>query len=157
MAAAIEMTPIGVVHCTRREAVDDDWDREQVELELDATRFTPEALAGLDAFSHVEIVYVMHGVAEEDVELTARHPRNRADWPRVGIFAQRAKRRPNRIGISRARVVAVEGLRVRLVGLDAIDGTPVLDLKPWVREFGPRGEVHQPAWITELMAEYWAR
>jgi tRNA (Thr-GGU) A37 N-methylase len=50
---------------------------------------------------------------------------------------------------------AAEFTAEALAGLDAIDGTPVLDLKPWVQEFGPRGELHQPAWISELMTEYW--
>lgn len=127
---------------------------ERSEIELDGAQFTPEALAGLDGFSHVLVVYVMHAVDPGDVEKVARHPRNRADWPKVGIFAQRAKRRPNRLGVSCCRVLGIEGLHVRVEALDAIDGTPVLDIKPWVREFGPRGEVHQPEWITELMRDY---
>ncbi len=154
MAGSFTVTPIGVVHCTRTEPVDDHWSRERAEVVLDAARFTPEALAGLDGFSHVEVVTVMHRVEEGDVETGARHPRNREDWPLVGIFAQRAKRRPNRIGLSCCRILGIEGLTVRLEGLDAIDGTPVLDLKPWVRELGPRGETTQPAWMTELMREY---
>jgi len=89
------------------------------------------------------------------VQTAARHPRGNRDWPEVGIFAQRGKARPNRIGLSVCELVAVEGLRVAVRGLDAIDGTPVLDLKPWMQEFGPRGPVRQPAWSTELMAGYW--
>jgi tRNA (adenine37-N6)-methyltransferase len=149
-----EMKPIGVVRGSRREAIDDHWLTEQSAIELDAAQFSPEALAGLDAFSHVLVVYLMHGVGPDHVEQTPRHPRNRTDWPKVGIFAQRAKRRPNRIGVSCCRLLGVDGTRVQLEALDAIDGTPVLDLKPWVREFGPRGEVHQPAWMTELMKDY---
>lgn len=148
------MKPIGVVHGTRAQPTDDHWDAERAEIALDAAQFSADALAGLDAFSHVLVVYVMHAVAPDDVETTARHPRNRADWPKVGIFAQRAKRRPNRIGVSCCRLLRVDGLRLALEGLDAIDGTPVLDVKPWVREFGPRGEVHQPDWMTELMRDY---
>jgi tRNA-Thr(GGU) m(6)t(6)A37 methyltransferase TsaA len=148
------MKPIGFVQSTRSAPTDDYWLAENTAIELDAAQFTPEALSGLEAFSHVLVVYVMHGVAEGDVEKIARHPRGRADWPRVGIFAQRAKRRPNRIGLSCCRLLGIEGLRVRVEALDAIDRTPVLDLKPWVREFGPRGDVHQPAWMTELMKDY---
>ena len=62
-------------------------------------------------------------------------------WPKVGIFAQRGKNRPNQIGVTICKIVSVEGLSVHVEGLDAIDGTPVLDLKPWVAEFGPRGPV----------------
>ena len=86
----------------------------------------------------------------------ARPPRNNLEWPAVGIFAQRGKNRPNRLGLSVCRLLEVDGLRLRLEGLDAVDGTPVLDIKPWVREFGPRGVVHQPAWMDELMRGYWA-
>jgi tRNA (Thr-GGU) A37 N-methylase len=74
----------------------------------------------------------------------------------VGIFAQRAKNRPNQIGLTVCRVLEVGGRVLRVAGLDAVDGTPVLDVKPWVRELGPRGEVHQPAWMTALMERYWA-
>jgi tRNA (Thr-GGU) A37 N-methylase len=99
---------------------------------------------------------VFDRVDPQKVERGARHPRNNREWPRVGIFAQRGKNRPNRIGTTICRVDHVEGLRLHVTGLDAIDGTPVLDIKPWVVELGPRGEVRQPAWITELMVEYWS-
>jgi tRNA (Thr-GGU) A37 N-methylase len=79
------------------------------------------------------------------------------DWPLVGILAQRAKMRPNRLGVTSCRLVGVEGLTVRVAGLDAIDGTPVLDLKPVMNEFLPRGGITQPAWATELMRGYWRR
>jgi tRNA (adenine37-N6)-methyltransferase len=151
---AITMKPIGVVRSTRKEAADDHWSSERVEIELDAAQFSTEAVAGLDGFSHLEVIYFMHGVEPDEVETGARHPRNRKDWPKVGILAQRAKRRPNRMGLSRCRLVRVEGLRLFVEDLDAIDGTPVLDLKPWVDEFGPRGRAHQPGWMTELMGEY---
>jgi tRNA (Thr-GGU) A37 N-methylase len=83
-------------------------------------------------------------------------PRDNPAWPKVGIFAQRGKNRPNRLGVSVARVLAVEGHVLRVGELDAIDGTPVVDLKPVMREFLPRGEVRQPAWAGELMVDYWA-
>ena len=73
----------------------------------------------------------------------------------MGIFAQRGKNRPNRIGTTVCRVDRIAGLRIDVTGLDAVDGTPILDVKPWVREFGPRGDVRQPAWMTELMRAYW--
>jgi tRNA (adenine37-N6)-methyltransferase len=72
----------------------------------------------------------------------------------VGIFAQRAKDRPNRIGVSVCRLVRVDGLDVHVGGLDAVDGTPVLDLKPVMAGFLPRGELREPEWASELMAGY---
>jgi len=103
------------------------------------------------------VIFHFHGVGEDKVEYGARRPRGRADWPLVGIFAQRGKNRPNRIGLTTCAILKVEGTRLHVRGLDAIDGTPVLDIKPVMREFLPRGEVRQPDWATELMAEYWTR
>ena len=85
----------------------------------------------------------------------APRPRGREDWPKIGIFAQRGKNRPNRIGLTVCRIVSVSGLRVEVEGLDAIDGAPVLDIKPYMSGFGPRGEVREPAWAGEIMAAYW--
>ncbi|HLG97097.1 MAG TPA: SAM-dependent methyltransferase [Bryobacteraceae bacterium] len=151
----IVMTPIGTVRSPIHEPLDDVWGGVTARIELDTSRFAEDCLAGLDEFSHVEIVFVFDQVAETDVDLGARHPRGRADWPKVGIFAQRARRRPNRIGATICRLISVRPLAIEVEGLDAIDGTPVLDIKPYVRQFGPRGDVHQPAWATELMARYW--
>lgn len=153
--ATIELEPIGWVRGGRAEAVDDDWGAVESTIELDDDRFTPEVLAGLDAFSHVEVLFHFDRVDEAKVHLGARHPRGNADWPKVGIFAQRAKARPNRLGLTTCELVGISGLTLRVRGLDAIDGTPVLDLKPYVAEFAPRGETHQPAWVSELMADYW--
>lgn len=68
----------------------------------------------------------------------ARPPRGRTDWPLNGIFAQRGKNRPNRLGVSRAQILMVDGLDLHVRGLDAVEGTPVLDVKPCMREFEPR-------------------
>ncbi|MFN8040659.1 MAG: tRNA (N6-threonylcarbamoyladenosine(37)-N6)-methyltransferase TrmO [Acidimicrobiales bacterium] len=145
--------PIGVVRSTRAEAVDDAWDDETSSIEL-VPPFDERALLGLDAFSHCLVVYAFH-LASWDPSRMSRHPRGNPDWPEVGIFAQRAKDRPNRLGVTTCRVLSVDGATLRVAGLDAIDGTPVVDIKPHMVEFGPRGEVAQPAWATELMAGYW--
>lgn len=152
---SIAMMPVGVVRSTRSEPEDDRWDAERGRVELDPAQFSSEALVGLAGFSHVEIVFFLDRVDPGTVEKGSRHPRNNANWPKVGIFAQRGKNRPNQIGITICKIVSVEGLSVHVEGLDAIDGSPVLDLKPWVAEFGPRGAVRQPQWISELMRGYW--
>ncbi len=152
---AIEVEPLGWVRNDVKDPVDDIWGGLRSRIELDTTRFTPDALAGLESFSHVEVIFHLHRIADEAVIWGARHPRNRKDWPLVGIFAQRAKNRPSRIAVTVCRLVSVEGLAIEVEGLDAIDGTPVLDIKPYIREFGPRSEVRQPSWATELMAGYW--
>jgi tRNA (adenine37-N6)-methyltransferase len=147
---------IGVVRSTRTEVMDDRWDSETSRIELDPEHFIEESIAGLDTFSHVEVIYLFDRVTADKIERGARRPRNNPEWPRVGIFAQRGKNRPNRIGSTVCRVAKVDGLVLHVEGLDAIDGTPVLDLKPWVVELGPRGDVKQPAWMTELMRGYWS-
>ena len=146
--------PIGYVRSTRRAVRDDDWDAETMSIVL-TDDFDPAALSGLADFSHVEVIFVFDQVTAEQIERGARHPRGREDWPLVGIFAQRAKDRPNRIGVSVCRLLGIEERDVRVAGLDAVDGTPVLDLKPVMAEFAPRGELRQPAWAGELMAGYW--
>ncbi|MEO5626055.1 MAG: TrmO family methyltransferase [Dokdonella sp.] len=82
-------------------------------------------------------------------------PRNNEAWPKVGIFAQRGKNRPNRIGVSTCRILRTDGLCVFVEGLDAVDGTPVLDIKPHMRAFDSRGDVREPDWVQAIMAEYW--
>ena len=144
---------IGFVSSTRDEMVDDDWDDVPASITL-VDAFTPEAILGLDQFSHIEVLFVFDRVAPEAVHTGARHPRGNPDWPEVGIFAQRVKNRPNRIGLSTCEVLGVGGRTIRVRGLDAIDGTPVLDIKPYMGEFGPRGDVRQPVWSHELMAGY---
>ena len=152
----MEIEAIGWVSCPRTEAVDDDWDAVVSTITLDAARFSVEALAGLEEFSHVEVVYLFDRVEPAGVQNGSRHPRGNTAWPSVGIFAQRAKNRPNRIGVSIVTLLGVDGLSLTVRALDAIDATPVLDVKPYMAEFAPRGPVHQPAWSSELMAGYWA-
>ncbi|HMD52020.1 MAG TPA: SAM-dependent methyltransferase [Solirubrobacteraceae bacterium] len=156
MTDTIVLEPIGRVHSPRTEALDDDWDAITATITLDGERFTPEALSGLAEFSHVEVVYLFDRVDPDSVQTSSRHPRGNRGWPRVGVFAQRAKSRPNRIGVSVCELLGVDRLTVTVRALDAIDGSPVLDLKPYMAEFAPRGEVRQPPWSHELMAGYWA-
>lgn len=144
MTSPFELTPVAHVHGGRAEAIDDNWGASRATIELDPARFGPDALAGLADFSHLEVIFLFDRVAPEKIEHGARHPRGRQDWPLVGIFAQRGKNRPNRLGLCTCRIVAVQGLAVEVEGLDAIDGTPVLDLKPVMRAFLPRGEVLEP-------------
>lgn len=152
---SIHLTPIGFVHSTRTDATDDAWDEEATTIHLDGDTFSPEALQGLDAFSHAVIVYWFDRVPPEKITTGARHPRGNESWPKVGIFAQRGKNRPNRIGVTTVRIVDVQNLSVTVEGLDAIDRTPVLDIKPYMLEFAPRGTVSQPQWSKELMSDYW--
>lgn len=151
----VVLTPVGVVRGGRREATDDDWGLVRARIELDASLFQPDALAGLETFSHAEIVFQFNQVLDSKIVSGNRHPRGQTDWPKVGIFAQRGKNRPNRLGVSICRIIAVEGLCLEVQGLDAIDGTPVLDIKPVLKGFLPRGDIVEPFWASEIMTHYW--
>jgi len=148
--------PIGWVRAQRREADDDFWGGVECRIEL-ADGYGADALQGIEEFSHAEILFVFHHVDERNVVRGARYPRNNPEWPRVGIFAQRAKNRPNRIGSTIVRIVRRDGCALTVAELDAVDGTPVLDIKPVMKEFLPRDEVRQPSWCGELMRRYWAK
>ncbi len=150
----IELEAIGRVEASRQNAVDDYWGAEDACIVID-DGFPSDALEGIENFSHVEVLFFFHQVDPSKVVHGARHPRNNTEWPAVGIFAQRGKNRPNRIGSTICRVVKRDGRRLHVAELDAIDGTPVLDIKPVMAEFLPRGELRQPEWSRELMRHYW--
>jgi tRNA-Thr(GGU) m(6)t(6)A37 methyltransferase TsaA len=147
-------SPIGFVQSIRSQTEDDFWGEEQACICLTES-FTAEAFEGVSDFSHVEIFFVFHEVDLSKIVMGARHPRNNKNWPKVGIFAQRGKNRPNRLGSTICRIVKVEGVKLYVAELDAIDGTPVVDIKPVMVEFLPRESVQQPQWSHELMQEYW--
>jgi len=149
-----QIQPIGFVSAQRPHAEDDFWGGEKASIAL-TEAFTADALQGLADFSHVEVLFFFHEVDTPRIVTGARHPRNNTSWPAVGIFAQRGKNRPNRIGSTICRLLGVEGTRLHVAELDAIDGTPVLDIKPVMAEFLPRQPVRQPAWSSELMRQYW--
>jgi tRNA (adenine37-N6)-methyltransferase len=156
LAGVIALEPVGVVVGGRTEPIDDDWGGVHAVIRLDDAQFGADAVAGLHAFSHVVVVFQFHQVDPADVQSGARRPRGNPDWPEVGMFAQRARMRPNRLGVSTCRLTGVAGLDLHVQGLDAIDGSPVLDVKPFMREFEPPDAgVRQPAWSTELMRGYY--
>ena len=153
MDSQFQIHPIGRVRSSRTKPEDDRWDEESSQIELIAP-IDSRSLLGLASFTHCIVVYVFDQASWDESKMS-RHPRGNIDWPEVGIFAQRAKDRPNRLGVTVCRILEVDGSTIRVAGLDAIDGTPVVDIKPWMDEFGPRGEVSQPSWSSELMKDYW--
>ena len=149
----IEMEPIGRVVSTVGADRDDHWGGVIAEIQLDRTRFDETSLAGLEDFSHVEVLFSLDRV--EKIEMGGRHPRNNPQWPKVGIFAQRGRSRPNRIAATICKIAGVAGLTLKVNGLDAFDGSPVLDIKPVMAEFLPdKKELRQPQWSRELMKDY---
>lgn len=150
----IELEPVGFVKNSRTEPIDDNWGSVVSEIKLDE-KFPAEALAGLSEFSHAEILFYFHKAAGEEIDLNNRHPRGNKSWRAVGIFAQRAKARPNHLGVSIVKVIEINDRVLTVKGLDAIDGTPVLDIKPVMKEFLPSEDIIQPQWSVELMKNYW--
>jgi tRNA-Thr(GGU) m(6)t(6)A37 methyltransferase TsaA len=148
------VAPIAFVRSPRTQPTDDFWGDVVAEIEL-CPDMPTESLDGLDEYSHAEIIFYFHRVAQEKIVRGSRHPRDNPAYPRVGILAHRAKDRPNRLGSTIVRILGREGRTLRVLALDAIDGTPVLDIKPVMTEFLPREPVQQPAWTHEKMANYW--
>lgn len=108
---------------------------------------------GVDGFSHLEVIYYFNKSAK--VVMGSEHPRENESWPRVGIFAQRKKDRPNHLGHTTVNLIARRGRKLIVSKLDAINGTPILDIKPVFKEYLPKGDVKQPDWVSELMKYYW--
>jgi len=150
----IELSPIAIVKNAHQELRDDHWGDITSTIELLAP-LTASAFECIETFSHIEVIFYFNQVDEEKIETGSRHPRNNPDWPDVGILAQRNKNRPNRIGATICRLLKHEGNSINVQGLDAIDGTPVLDIKPVMREFLPSDEIRQPEWVSQLMQNYW--
>jgi tRNA (adenine37-N6)-methyltransferase len=155
MSREFSVRSIGYVKSTRDEPIDDGWDGIETRIELDAKELEPDAVLGLSEFSHIEVVFLFDCADPAKACRGARRSRGREDWPLTGILAQRAKDRPNRLGVTMCRLLKVENNILYVQGLGAIDGTPVLDIKPVMRGFLPRGEIFEPKWASELMAGYW--
>jgi tRNA-Thr(GGU) m(6)t(6)A37 methyltransferase TsaA len=112
------------------------------------------ALTGLDDFSHLIVVFYMHLDPNQEPFALIRRPRGRPDMPLRGVFAQRGRMRPNTIGITTVPIVRVEPHSVVVRGLDAVDDTPVLDLKPYVPIFDHPESPRVPEWMERLMQGY---
>ena len=147
------VTPVGWVRAGRDDVEETDHWGQVISTIVVDDRFGDDCLVGLADFSHVEILFVFHVATERDDYTSTRRPRGRADLPAVGVFSDRGPRRPNRIGSTTCEIVDSAGGALRVRGLDAVVGTPILDIKPTMREFLPV-EVAQPAWASRLMAAY---
>jgi len=152
----ITIEPIGYVYSDRKEAIDDNWQNIQSHIDL-VEGYSEESLEGLKEFSHVEIIYFFHKVDPSKIIIKAEHPRENNNWPKVGIFSQRKKARPNLLGITICEIVKIENKSIYVRNFDAIDQTPIIDIKPVFKEYLPKdiSSVRQPYWVAELMKNYW--
>ncbi len=150
----IILKPIAFVKNSRKEASDDQWCEIISEIEL-IDDLPVESLDGIETFSHLEIIFFLDKALKTITG--SEHPRENPDWPKVGIFAQRKKDRPNHLGLTTVNLIRKEGKTLIVSNLDAIDGTPVLDIKPVFTEYLPKGDIKQPDWTKELMKNYWRK
>ncbi len=147
----IPLHVVGAVRNGRENADDRGWGPLESTIEM-----LPEfaaGLEGLDSFSHCLVLFFMDRDPDQEAPTLRRRPRGRADMPLLGVFAQRARRRPNPVGVTAVEIVRLEPGRLVVRGLDALDGTPVLDLKPYVPVFDRR-DARVPEWMDRLMAGY---
>lgn len=156
MAEQIVMTPIAHVVGGKTEVADDNWGGTEAIIRIDDARFTEESLIGLEEFSHLEVVFFFHLQDQSDLHFGARPARNNPEWPPSGYFAHRNMRKVNWLAVSRCRLLKIDGMDLHVAELDAVSGTPVLDVKPWFPEFGPRGDVRSAKWSTEMLVDYFA-
>lgn len=143
---------IGVVKSAAVEPVDESWGNVIAEICLN-DELAP-GLRGLEQFSHAIIIFLMHRATFDPATDLVRRPQGRSDMPEIGILAQRAKHRPNPIGVTAVQILGVVGKVLKVKGLDAIDGTPILDIKPYFPVFDRISEAMTPPWVDELMRPY---
>lgn len=147
--------PIGYVNNERNDPlIDDFWGEMVSEITL-IDDIPEEALKGLEKISHVEIIFRFHEKIEKDELIYSSRPRNNKKFPKIGIFAQRKRNRPNYIGTTIVKLLTRVKNKVYVQNLDAINGTPIIDIKPVYREFMPDEDIEQPKWVSQLMRDYW--
>jgi len=144
----ISLKPIGIVRNEVQGPMRGGW--EDVTSEIVVEEELRESLEGLEEFSHILVVYWMHRVPQGARPPGKVHPQGRADLPLVGLFATRAPFRPNSLGVCVARLLARNGNVLRVMSLDAIDGTPVIDIKPYMPPLDSPSDVRVPDWVTKL-------
>ena len=146
----ITIEPVGFVENTIDEQMDSGW--ADVESTIVLNPELTSILDGLESFSHALIIYWMHQAEPPDA--LKRRPKGRKDMPLVGLFAQRSKHRPIPIAVTAVQIVSVNSDSLTVRGLDAINGTPVIDIKPYYPQYDSRPDARVPAWVNRLMKHY---
>lgn len=108
-----------------------------------------EALHRLDEFSHIIVIYWMHKLSPSQRSVIKVHPKGNQALPLVGVFACRSPARPNPLGITTVKLLARRDNILKVAGLDAVDGTPVLDIKPYIPDYDSNSEIKTPDWLTK--------
>jgi tRNA-Thr(GGU) m(6)t(6)A37 methyltransferase TsaA len=145
----IILKPIGFV---RTEAVGDEVKDKTRISQIVLHSELAEALDGIEDFSHLFVLFWLHEISDEQRKTLKVHPRGRRDLPLLGVFATRTMLRPNPVGLTLVELVNVEGNVLTVRGLDAFDGTPVLDIKPF-DSWDTTKAVKVPEWWIKLKKE----
>ncbi|XZF15191.1 SAM-dependent methyltransferase [Chitinophagaceae bacterium MMS25-I14] len=151
----ITVRPVAIVRNSRKSISDDFWGDVITEIEL-ADDIPTDAFDGIEMFSHLEVIFYFDKT-DPARQIFSGHPRENKEWPSVGIFAQRKKDRINSLGLTTVTLLERKGRSIFVRNFDALDGTPVIDIKPVMKEFAvDRSAIKQPDWATALMKDYWS-
>ncbi len=153
METKFEVKPIGIVLNPRTDVIDDDWECITSTIIINDD-IPSSSLIGIEDFSHLEIIYLFNKVVTTEIKWVT-YPRGNKNYPLRGIFAQRKKERPNLLGLSTVELIEVKENTLKVKYLDAINGTPILDIKPVFKEFEPKTRLKQAEWVNDLMKNYW--
>ena len=148
----MNIEPIGFVRNEVLSPHNYEWGEEISEIIVN--KEYANGLVGLEDFTHAIIIFYMHKASYIEERHLVRHPQEREELPKIGIFAQRARHRPNPIGISAVQIIGVNENILSVKGLDAINETPVLDIKPYFPDFDMRKDADTPEWVQEVMKDY---
>lgn len=148
----INLNPIGYVSNDVEKKKDKSWGNDISKIELEK-QYTG-GLTGLSDFSHAIIIYYLDKAQFDIDKHIQRRPQNRDDMPLVGIFSQRGKDRPNQIGMTSVKIISTADDVLEVEGLDAIDGTPILDIKPYYPVYDCKSKASVPEWVNRLMENY---
>lgn len=168
---SMELTPIGRVHSDIQvpihQTADKDLDpaehMEEIKTQYQRVRGSTgrleifdaweELMDGIEAFSHIMVIYWPHKLGPERRRLKKVHPMGRQDIPLQGIFATRSPARPNPVLVSVVKLLAREGNMLKVTGLDAVDGSPLIDIKPYIKPRGDELMATTPEWMMRLHRE----
>ena len=142
----LTLKPIGIVRNEIKRPVRQSWEKVVSDIVVDES--LSEALDNLEEFSHIIVLYWMHQASAKGQPPTKVHPRSRRELPLIGLFASRSPNRPNPVGTAIVRLLQRRGNILKVQGLDAIDGTPVIDIKPYIPGYDSVTDAKVPQWIT---------
>ncbi len=143
----VALKPIGIVRNAVRQPRMDGW--ENVRSDIIVRRNLENALDGIEGYSHIVVLFYLHRVTEDERDRTQCHPRGDERYPLQGVLATRTQHRPNPVGVSVVRLVRRRRNVLRVKGLDAINGTPIIDIKPYIPHYDAPEDVRLPEWVTQ--------